>query len=316
MAKKDPSKYRMDVEEKDWEDDIELPDLNRWEGTQNRPTSLRDLDHQASEDLENVENEFTNLGDLAYLNEITETEVADDSISTPKLQAKSVEALNIDVADLSAINADLGQITAGTVTGALIRTADSDTRVEMDGASNELVHYQDGNIRTVVTDGQIYFNRPDGLASGAVFGYGTNTIGISVGGSNIFQFNASQILPHGSGDVDLGSSFAMFDKLYLDDDIEMGGHLLPTGSFGQDLGDSNDAWDHLHIEDIYSTSGRVLDIDATEGPQFQEPMGLDTQFGTPGSASDYEGYMYYDTNLENIVYSDGVGWFQVQASAL
>ena len=44
---------------------------------------------------------------------ITETEIADDSISTPKLQANAVTAQKINVANLSAIAGDFGIITAG-----------------------------------------------------------------------------------------------------------------------------------------------------------------------------------------------------------
>lgn len=63
---------------------------------------------------------------------ITTTEIADNAISTPKLQANSVVAAKISVAVLSAISADLGSITAGTITGAVIQTATSGQRVILD----------------------------------------------------------------------------------------------------------------------------------------------------------------------------------------
>ncbi len=44
---------------------------------------------------------------------ITETNIADDAISTPKLKANAVTAEKINVSDLSAIKADLGVVTAG-----------------------------------------------------------------------------------------------------------------------------------------------------------------------------------------------------------
>lgn len=47
---------------------------------------------------------------------ITETDINDDSISTPKLKANSVTASKILVAALSAISANIGDITAGTYT--------------------------------------------------------------------------------------------------------------------------------------------------------------------------------------------------------
>jgi hypothetical protein len=74
--------------------------------------------------------------------QITETQIEDDSISTPKLQANSVTADEIDVDDLSAINADLGTITAGLVTGATFRTSSSSSRVQMD--STGLFYTGDG----------------------------------------------------------------------------------------------------------------------------------------------------------------------------
>lgn len=47
---------------------------------------------------------------------ITTTSIADDSISTPKLKANSVVASKISVSYLSAISANMGDLTAGTIT--------------------------------------------------------------------------------------------------------------------------------------------------------------------------------------------------------
>ncbi len=79
--------------------------------------------------------------------QITETQIADDSISTPKLQANSVTANEIDVADLSAISADLGTITAGLITGGEFRTSNSAARVVMD--SSGLYSTQTGTTTNV-----------------------------------------------------------------------------------------------------------------------------------------------------------------------
>lgn len=66
---------------------------------------------------------------------ITTTEIADNAISTPKLQANSVTAAKISVTQLSAITADMGTLTAGTVVGAVIKTASSGSRVELDSTN-------------------------------------------------------------------------------------------------------------------------------------------------------------------------------------
>lgn len=128
----------------------------------------------------------TGSGDLAD-ECITETVIAPDSISTPKLQANAVItsklaanavtaneiaanavisdkiaadnvlADHISVTDLSAINADMGSITAGTITGAVHRTSASNPKVQMDStgvfatdsSGTEIIHINsDGTIDT------------------------------------------------------------------------------------------------------------------------------------------------------------------------
>lgn len=83
---------------------------------------------------------------------ITNTQIADDSISTPKLQANSVTAAKITVSSLSAISADLGSITAGTITGttitgATIRTASADPKLQMDATG--LASYNASGEKTI-----------------------------------------------------------------------------------------------------------------------------------------------------------------------
>ena len=58
----------------------------------------------------NYSGEFSISGGL-----ITETDIQDDSISTPKLQANAVTADKILVNELSAVSADMGTLTAGTM---------------------------------------------------------------------------------------------------------------------------------------------------------------------------------------------------------
>src|SRR3990172_7183776 len=108
---------------------------------------------------------------------ITSTQIANDSISTPKLQANAVEANNIatnaitagkisanavtsdkiianavtagkiSVSQLSAISADLGAITAGTITGVTITSqAGASTRIVLD-SGNFLRFYGGGAER-------------------------------------------------------------------------------------------------------------------------------------------------------------------------
>ncbi len=91
------------------------------------------------------------------------TYIAAGSIDADRLIANSITAAQIDVntitadrmnvSQLSAIAADLGTITAGTVTGATIRTAASGSRVQLDG-TNGIQAYNLTNQRvSIKTDG-------------------------------------------------------------------------------------------------------------------------------------------------------------------
>lgn len=46
------------------------------------------------------------------------------------------------------------------------------------------------------------------------------------------------------------------------------------------------------------------------------PFGFQVRSGTPGAASSFQGYMYYDTDQSDIVFSNGSGWYKVTAEAI
>lgn len=63
---------------------------------------------------------------------ITATEIAAATITGANIAGATITASNITIAKLSALSADLGTITAGTVTGATLRTAAAGSRVVID----------------------------------------------------------------------------------------------------------------------------------------------------------------------------------------
>lgn len=76
----------------------------------------------------------------------TKAPVPDGSVTEPKLANGAVTPTKMSVSQLSAISANIGNITAGTVTGitftgGLFRTAVSGRRVEMDGTDNYIKIY-------------------------------------------------------------------------------------------------------------------------------------------------------------------------------
>jgi len=68
-----------------------------------------------------------------------------------KIYTGTVIAAAISVAQLSAIAADLGTITAGLITGATIRTAAGNPRVELTGTTLK-VYDESGNVRVILGD--------------------------------------------------------------------------------------------------------------------------------------------------------------------
>lgn len=67
--------------------------------------------------------------------------------------ANTINATKMNVGQLSAITADLGTITAGTITGALIQTSSSGHRVVIDGASDDIIFYNSNGDETIFLDG-------------------------------------------------------------------------------------------------------------------------------------------------------------------
>jgi hypothetical protein len=70
-------------------------------------------------------------GTYVQAESITTVNLAAAAITTDKVAAGAITAAKISVSQLSAIAADIGTITAGTITGVLVRTAASGQRVEM-----------------------------------------------------------------------------------------------------------------------------------------------------------------------------------------
>lgn len=95
-------------------------------------------------------------------NTITADDIAASTITATELAAGAVTAGKINVSELSAIVADLGTVTAGTITGGTVQTAASGARVEL--ASSGLNAYKADGTQTVDvnTDGTFRFGPSGG----------------------------------------------------------------------------------------------------------------------------------------------------------
>ncbi|PIR59562.1 MAG: hypothetical protein COU68_04915 [Candidatus Pacebacteria bacterium CG10_big_fil_rev_8_21_14_0_10_45_6] len=132
---------------------------------------------------------------------------------------------SIGAGGLSAISANIGAITAGsitgiTITGGTVRTSSGSTRVEMNGTDNSIYHYQSGVLRTAIGDGIIAFFRPsDGVSSGSVYGSSTS---LDIDAGNMVRilgqyiFGSSGLNPASTVAYTLGSTSAYWGGVYTD----------------------------------------------------------------------------------------------------
>jgi hypothetical protein len=183
---------------------------------------------------------LSDAGALAILDTVNGTYIDNNSISTPKIQANAVTANEISVATLSAIAANLGTVTAGTLQGATIKTAATGSeRIEM--TSTLFAGYNASNQQHGVSIGTgdsfqyiTFYNAGSGHASiGIATGIPGDNLKIrcddgiqilsNVAGSDMGD---GDILIAGSDDVTLESG----DDIYLD----------PTGTAYYDDGSTDE----------------------------------------------------------------------------
>lgn len=78
---------------------------------------------------------------------IVASNIAANTITGNEIAANTITSNKISVSQLSAISADMGSITAGTITGALIRTASSGARVQLNNSTLALEIYDSSRLR-------------------------------------------------------------------------------------------------------------------------------------------------------------------------
>ncbi len=146
------------------------------------------------------------LGKLAYEDQVQvamlgETVIVGGYLNTELIKAKSIVADQLNVDDLAAISANIGDVTAGsltgvTITGSTIRTAASGTRAEMGGGSTPYFDTYLGNIKRMrLESDRLNFYDENGILGGYVHAaqYGGGAVLIlSSGASN--QVNISGVL--------------------------------------------------------------------------------------------------------------------------
>lgn len=172
----------------------------------------------------------TDAGLLATLDEVDTTTIADDSISTPKLQANSVVTSKvlagaitsgkIDVINLSVINADLGTITAGTLTagvGSIVNIFAANIDIDEDVTIGQKLEILDPNnsVNGEVTAFEILTS--SGLKDSLILSAGTTLNNVT----GEYTVDAIEFLPIFSdatqffGEIVVDETISSFEKVQL-----------------------------------------------------------------------------------------------------
>jgi len=234
-------------------DEEPLPDGVAWDSIINRPRTLTDLDPEAKAVLDSVEADFLSLGDLAYLDSITTTEITDSAITTPKIAAGAIVASKISVGSLSAISADMGTITAGTVTGALLRTSASGARVEIQGSTDRIRIYDSSDIeRMRLDEDELRFYDGAGNLTGILGALYSNILAITIPAGELGFVVYYDDVTDPKFAVGLTGSVFYDDADFQNNDIVGVGNIEAFDDTA-DIGTSAVPFDRFYIQDIYLT---------------------------------------------------------------
>lgn len=139
------------------------------------------------------------LNDIGVGN-ITNTYIGSNAISAAKIQSNAVTASKINVSELSAITADIGSITSGTVTGALIRTSSSGDRVEINDSTDSIRIYNGSDLRIEIVEDRITFQDSSEDDTGSIYASSSGNLLVAATGTN-----SDLLLSSSTGDVLISS---------------------------------------------------------------------------------------------------------------
>jgi len=230
-------------------------------------------------------------------------------------------------------------ITGGTITGALIQTAVSGLRIRLSSSpDNKIEFLQDNTVHGVLEiaqsgddfvlklggDGGSYLTIISSM--GAAQAYSVSLPFFEAAGKasvGWIYMTGSPNFPTKAGLIWSGGDVAFFSTDLGDELAKVGCNWIPFFT-GLDLGSSSDYWNNLYLNYIrFNPSyGRIF-VSSTWILDFLEtklacsvPFGLQIRSGTPGAAASWQGFMYYDTDQSDIVFSNGTDWYKVTATAI
>lgn len=223
------------------------------------------------------------------------------TISGTKITTGTITASKMNVSTLSSITADIGSITSGTITSALIRTSSSGARVEIDDTNDRIEVYDSGGTERMRLDqDELNFYNSSGTRIGYITTPATTNFEITTPTGNALIINAqgTNILDAIILQANSVQKMAITDTdIVISEQVDFNNNnLLDCGNIEandttSDIGTSSIPFDHLYINDVYwepntsnpTTDGqaRYFDSGGTEGLRMQFG-GSDFQFDATG----------------------------------
>jgi len=184
-------------------------------------------------------------------NAVTSAKIMAGAIVAGKIAANAVTATEINVSSLSAISADIGTITSGTITGATIQTND---------ATYPYVKINSSGI-TVSGTSVLKFITSGGTTScGYIGGDSTNGLEISNpnGGLYLYGRYGVEILASASDYVYISGQQIELSAANGGDITVDGGNIRPYSNAGADCGDSTHLWSNVYTLNLSLSGGNYI----------------------------------------------------------
>lgn len=160
-----------------------------------------------------------------------------------------IGAAYISVSSLSAISADMGSITAGTITGALIRTSSTGARVEIQGSTDRIRIYDSSDEERMRLDQEsLIFYDAAGDETGRIGALYSNILAVQIPVGEL----GFVVYYDGDARMAVGNNGAVF---YENVDMQ-NNNILACGDIEandstSDIGTSAIPFDNLFIEDVF-----------------------------------------------------------------
>jgi len=182
-----------------------------------------------------------------------ETIIVGGYLNTHLIKAKSIIAEHMDVDSLSAISADIGNVTSGTLTGAIVRTSSSGDRIQL--SDNLLRAYASGTERVRLDTTALRFYDPTGAFGGYIFADTSHDTWSTI--LSIQPSSTGYLSLHTRGPQTYGSDYAVIQVIPKSGDPDLWhGNRVRLETRGTDVASD---YAHVELEDGW------VDINASRG---------------------------------------------------